>query len=419
MANVIFKTGTSAQYNALTERPATTLYWLTDTKEIRKGDDLYGVGRLATIDSAGLMSPADKQNLDRLVEIGIQPVIVPEFSIERQGTAEDGYAVSYKLKRTYGDEVSYVGDVINIPKDLVLEGASLQNVTVENEPYEGAQVGDPYLDLVFNDASNSHIYVPVKGLVDTYVAGNGINVIGHTISVKIDSVNANGLVAVGNGIGLNLATRISAGAMSAIDKLVLESLPVAYEKVEYELAHKPEGTLVDYRDKEVRIMCPADTVWSLQTSGEGADKNSYYVGFKAYAPSDDVVSFKEDTAEIITDTTMHYFEGNKYAGIDEFGRKYSIIWLPVAKYDAEADTWKYYGTNSSEEKYIGWYYSVEWYNAAGKVIASDTIRINLSNENCHSQIKPYYIGELATNEDLDEIQETIAELEQSFTWGEM
>ena len=419
MANVIFKTGTSAQYNALTERPTTTLYWLTDTKEIRKGDDLYGVGRLASTELAGLMSPADKQNLDRLVEIGKHPIIVPEFSIERQGTAEDGYAVSYKLKRTYGNEVSYVGDVINIPRDLVLEGAFLKNVTVNGEPYEGAQVGDPYLDLVFNDANNSHIYVPVKGLVDTYVAGNGINVTDYTISIKVDGTNANGLVAIGNGLGLNLATCTSAGAMSSIDKLVLESLPMAYEKVAYELAYKPEGTLVDYRDKEVRIMCPNDTEWSLQTSGDGAGTNSYYVGFKAYAPSNEVVSFKEDLAEIISDTTMYYFEGNQFAGVDEFGRKYSIVWLPVAKYDAILGTWTYHGSKSNEEKYIGWYYSVEWYNAAGKAVKADTIRINLSNEDCHTQTKPYYYGKLATNEDLGEIQETISELEHSFTWGEM
>ena len=419
MANVIFKTGTSAQYNALTERPVTTLYWLEDTKEIRKGNELYGVGRLATTELAGLMSPIDKQNLDRLVANGGAEVVIPEFTIEKQSIAEDGYLASYKLKRTYGEETSYVGDTINVPKDLVLQGASLKYVTINGDPYEGALVGDPYLDLVFNDADNSHIYVPVKGIVDVPIAGNGIEITDYVVGVKIDEAKANGLVAVGDGLGLNLATHNSAGAMSAVDKRAIDSLSVVYEKVDYEIVYKPEGAIVNYGEKEIRIMCPEDTAWVTQIAGDNSDATSYYVGLKAYAPSDDVISFKEDLVEIIVDTTMYYFEDNQYAGIDEFGRKYSIIWIPVAKLDTETGVWTYYGSNSSEEKYIGWYYSVEWYNAAGKIIASDTIRINLSNEDCHSNIKPYYLGEYATDEELKDVQDEILEMKQSFIWSEM
>lgn len=164
------------------------------------------------------------------------------------------------------------------------------------------------------------------------------------------------------------------------------------EKIKYEIAYKPDGTIVDYRDKEIRVMCPTDTEWVLQQSGEGADSNEYYIGFKAYAPNDDVVSFKEDLAEIISDDEMYYFEGDDFAGIESDGRKYSIVWLPVAVFDESTSTWTYYGANSSVDKYIGWYYSVEWYNAEGVVVASDCIRINLSNEECYSSIKPFYIS---------------------------
>lgn len=159
----------------------------------------------------------------------------------------------------------------------------------------------------------------------------------------------------------------------------------------YVVSHKPEGTLVSYRDKEIRVMCPVSTEWILQQSGEGADKNKHYIGFKAYAP-DNAVSFKEDLAEIIADGTMYYFENNEFAGFDNDGRKYSIVWLPVAVYDDNSGTWSYYGANSTEKKYVGWYYSVEWYNAEGVMIASDCIRINLSNEDCHSSIKPFYMN---------------------------
>ena len=54
------------------------------------------------------------------------------------------------------------------------------------------------------------------------------------------------------------------------------------------------------------------------------------------------------------------------------------------------------GSISTVDKYIGWYYSVEWYNAAGKVVKSDTIRINLSNEACHNSIAPFYAADAIT-----------------------
>jgi len=163
--------------------------------------------------------------------------------------------------------------------------------------------------------------------------------------------------------------------------------------VKYEISHKPVGTLVNYGDKEIRIMVPADTKFEHQNSGENADKNQYYIGFKAYAP-EGAVSFKEDLAEIISDNTMYYFEGNDFAGIDAYGRKYSICWLAVAYYDEATQTWIRYADKSSKEKYLGYYYSVEWYDANGVKIDSDCIRINLSNEDCHNTAEPYYMGKV-------------------------
>ena len=149
--------------------------------------------------------------------------------------------------------------------------------------------------------------------------------------------------------------------------------------------------------------------------GENSDANMYYIGFKAYAPVD-AVSFKEDLKETIEDDTMYYFEG-EFAGVDAQGRKYSIVWLPAANH---ADgTWTYYGSMSSESKYIGWYYTVEWYDVDGKVIAGDQIRINLSNEDCHNNIKPYYMTNYATSEEVEALRESISTVEESFQWGEL
>jgi len=155
-----------------------------------------------------------------------------------------------------------------------------------------------------------------------------------------------------------------------------------FAKVEYEIFDKMANTIVDYRDKEIRVLFPADTDWELRPSGENSQPDMYYMGFKAYAP-ENAVSFKEDLAEVISDQTMYQFEDNDFAGIDEIGRKYSVVWLPVAKYDSVADSWLYYGSMSSSSKCIGWYYNVEWYDADGIKIDADLIRINLTNEACH------------------------------------
>ena len=173
----------------------------------------------------------------------------------------------------------------------------------------------------------------------------------------------------------------------------LEAALGEYLAKKYEITHKPEGTLVNYRDKEIRVMCPVDTKWVKQNVGATGNANMYYMGFKAYAP-DNAVSFKEDDKATIEDQTMHYFENNDFAGIDENGRKYSIVWLALASYDEATDTWSYFGAKSTEDKYIGWHYSVEWYDANGVLIASDCIRINLSNEKCHSSIEPFYVSDI-------------------------
>lgn len=161
------------------------------------------------------------------------------------------------------------------------------------------------------------------------------------------------------------------------------------EKVKYEISHKPVGALVNYGEKEIRVMCPSDTKWVKQDVGETGNANMYYMGFKAYAP-EGAVSFKEGDRGVIIDE-MFTFD-DEFAGTDEFGRNYSICWFALASYDEASDTWTYFGKNSTASKYIGWTYIVEWYNADGIVIASDCIRINLSNEECHFSVEPYYVN---------------------------
>ena len=455
-SNVRFFFGTLAKYQALESKDPLALYFLTDEETgkvyLYKGSQLYASDALASAIADGWMSKEDKINLDNLVanaitgltpvdgsivvtdgnKIGVKlseeagnilslksdglyvdasgSIDVPDYSIEKQ--ADSGNAVAiYKLKKTVGAESSYVGDEITIPKDLVISSGSLEVVAEADVPYAGAVVGDPYLDIVLNNVDSDHIYIPVKGLVDTYSAGDGLQLVDGKFSVNLGSTT-NGLHFVDGTLNLALATKDAAGAMSAIDKAELDKLvaldiPTTYGAA-YEVSNKPTGTLVNYNGKEIRVMCPSDTEWSLQQVGEGGDSSRYYIGFRAYAPSSDVNSFKESLADTMTDQTMYYFVDNDFAGIDSNGRKYSIVWLPVAKHNDD-DTWTYYGSNSTSDKLIGWNYCVEWYNADGVCVASDLIRINLSNEDIHAAIEPYYMSKYATTD----------EMNAAFSWGEL
>lgn len=163
----------------------------------------------------------------------------------------------------------------------------------------------------------------------------------------------------------------------------------------YKVVSLPKGSLIGRYDKEIRVMCPKDTAWKVQTGNNG-NPNTYYFGVKIYAPNKNIVSFKEDFGDIIMDNTMYYFENNDFAGIEPNGRKYSIIWLAAAYCDDEGN-WTYYGANSTKERYIGWSYHVEWYDANGVKVGSDMMRINLSNEDCHDSIEPYYVTAINVN----------------------
>lgn len=191
-------------------------------------------GTLTIIDNTIKVNIAsDPNNALTAVEGGlfVAKTSAPRYLIEKQIVAEEGYSATYKLQCIDGEDITYVGDSINIPKDKVLESVSLQTVKQTNVPYEGAVVGEPYIQMVFNDPAASNIYLPVRDLVDVYTAGSGIEIIDNSVAVKIAN-NSNGLVAVDGALALNIATQTQNGAMSKEDKKALDNL-VALEIKNY------------------------------------------------------------------------------------------------------------------------------------------------------------------------------------------
>ena len=261
------------------------------------------------------------------------------------------------------------GTVPLLDRVAAIEGA----VTGTGEGSVDAKIDDKLKELM-GKVSDDGTVNTIKELID-YVADHGK----EAADMAADITSLKDLVG---------ETSVDSRILDAITKTETKAKAL-FEHVKYEISNKPVNTQVDYRDKEIRVLCPADTQFEVQAVGPTGDPSKYYIGFKAYAP-DGAVSFKEDLGTVITDDTMYYFNDD-FAGTDVYGRNYSIVWLPVAKHNDD-DTWTYYGANSSAAKYIGWHYSVEWYGADGKVIASDTIRINLANEDCYRGVEPYYMA---------------------------
>ena len=160
----------------------------------------------------------------KYVDDSIADVSISNYTIVKQGAAEDGYFATYYLTK---DNVQ-TGEKINIPKDYLVKEAELLEVIEADAPYTGAVIGDKYIDFTINtqaaDEDERHIYLPVKDLVDVYTGGNGVNIdASNIVSVQIDAANANGLAVDNTGLKLNLATTSAAGAMSAADKTKLNT----------------------------------------------------------------------------------------------------------------------------------------------------------------------------------------------------
>lgn len=192
---------------------------------------------------------------------------------------------------------------------------------------------------------------------------------------------------------------------------LLEKTKKLFKHKKFEILGTPKGTLIQERESEIRVFVPSDAEFVKQSVGATGNPNMYYMQFRAYAP-DNAASFKEGDRGVIVDEMFTF--NDAFAGVDEFGRKYSVCWLALASYDANSDTWTYFGKNSTVNKFIGWSYVVEWYDENGDIIFADSIRINLSNENCHSSVEPYYLQDII-NESKNYVDEQLALYKECIT----
>lgn len=243
MANVLFKVGTSEQFQNITTKNETTLYWLTDTQELYKGDVLFGTGREASVDAAGLLSAADYQKLQDLIVTGgtvnLTPVdgsiVIEDNKIgvaiapveDNALVAVEGglFVASVDLTSVENRLTAVEGSIAQLQEDIVGGIRYKGAVATQDELPADAKQGDLY--EVTADGSewcyNGEEWFEYGSAHFAPVAGAGIQVNGNEIAVNI-AEESHGLVAIYGALSINLATAESDGAMSAADKAALDAL---------------------------------------------------------------------------------------------------------------------------------------------------------------------------------------------------
>lgn len=113
-------------------------------------------------------------------------------TVEKQTTAETGYAATYVVKQNS----SQVGAKINIPKDLLLQSASIETVGATPTSLETANsltTGDSYIKLIANtvdgDNAQTPLVIPISDIFDLQTADEST----ITLSNGVYSVKASGI----------------------------------------------------------------------------------------------------------------------------------------------------------------------------------------------------------------------------------
>ena len=114
-----------------------------------------------------------------------------QYSVAKKSTPTTGYFATYTLQSRNGDSGTWADVVgaepIDIPKDYLVKSGEVKTVTAADKAAGGIFENDPdflegdkYIDFVVNvkegTATDEHLYINVKDLVDVYTAGDGIGI---------------------------------------------------------------------------------------------------------------------------------------------------------------------------------------------------------------------------------------------------
>lgn len=168
---------------------ATSVQELSDDVATKAAQsDLDGaVGRIDALETAvNTTIPKDYATKAELQGLSDKVDLLPEYTIEKSATTEDGYAASYKLMAG-GKQV---GSTINVLKDTVVESGEVRKLYPDElDKVVDADSDAEYIVLTIANKTDDKLYIKASSLVDAYTAGSYITISDtKVVSVNIDSV---------------------------------------------------------------------------------------------------------------------------------------------------------------------------------------------------------------------------------------
>lgn len=202
-----------------------------------------------------------------------------EYSIVKAESTTAGYLATYYLSKD-GEQS---GETINIPKDYLVKSAEIKVYNLADveagkaTAITGMSDGDKYIDFVINSSdtsgNESHVYLRVQDLVDTYTGGTGIDISNkNVVSVKVSA--GNGLSLGDDGIAMGVVSTTENGVMLATDKVKLDAIEEGAQENVIEAISTPDGDLT-ITNKKVAI--PGATAQLLGLVKGSADENKIAV----------------------------------------------------------------------------------------------------------------------------------------------
>lgn len=176
-----------------------------------------------------------------------------KLTIKKLTTASEGASASYQLEK---DGVK-VGDVIDIPKDMVVESGTVETYTDETAPTVGGEklAAGTYIVLTIANKAGDKLYIPATSLIDVYTAENKEGSV-----VKVEVAN--------NKISANLTDEYKTTLDGAVTKA--NSAVQAVIKGENAGQIKVDGTVIDVITKDQTITFVEETITNkiAQKTGE-------------------------------------------------------------------------------------------------------------------------------------------------------
>ena len=177
-----------------------------------------------------------------------------EYTIVKEATPDTGYFATYQLYGSTGGSTPTPitgSQKINIPKDFLVKSAEVKTVTAADKASGGIfednpdfLVGDKYIDFVVNvkegTATDEHIYLNVKDLVDVYTGGAGITIdSSNEVSVKLGTNKGLEFTGVGSDeLSLKVASsdqiNLYVGASGLYGSLIYADATDPDEKIDFD-----------------------------------------------------------------------------------------------------------------------------------------------------------------------------------------